>query len=76
MSEQIMSDVFYIKTKDKTTFGIYDLTLSDNLVFPLDLQLKHFLDIVDGKSTPSCDIFDGFRAIKTILNPTKYVELR
>ena len=24
-----MSDVFYIKTKDKTTFGIYDLTLSD-----------------------------------------------
>ena len=29
MSEQIMSDVFYIKTKDKTTFGIYDLTLSD-----------------------------------------------
>ena len=24
-----MSDVFYIKTKDKTTFAIYDLTLSD-----------------------------------------------
>ena len=29
MSKQTMSDVFYIKTKDKTTFGIYDLTLSD-----------------------------------------------
>ena len=29
MSEQTMSDVFYIKTKDKTTFAIYDLTLSD-----------------------------------------------
>ena len=29
MSEQTMSDVFYIKTKDKTTFAIYDLTLSN-----------------------------------------------
>ena len=29
MSKHTMSDVFYIKTKDKTTFGIYDLTLSD-----------------------------------------------
>jgi len=29
MSEQTMSDVFYIKTKDETTFAIYDLTLSD-----------------------------------------------
>ena len=29
MSKQTMSDVFYIKTKDKTTFAIYDLTLSD-----------------------------------------------
>jgi hypothetical protein len=25
-----VSDVFYIKTKDKTTFAIYDLTLSDD----------------------------------------------
>jgi hypothetical protein len=24
------SDVFYVKTKDKTTFAIYDLTLSDD----------------------------------------------
>ena len=29
MSDHTMSDVFYIKTKDKTTFAIYDLTLSD-----------------------------------------------
>ena len=29
MSKHTMSDVFYIKTKDKTTFAIYDLTLSD-----------------------------------------------
>jgi hypothetical protein len=29
MSEQIMSDVFYIKTRDSTVFTIYDLTLSD-----------------------------------------------
>jgi len=25
-----MSDVFYIKTRDKSTFAIYDLTLSDD----------------------------------------------
>jgi hypothetical protein len=30
MSEQTMSDVFYIKTRDKSTFAIYDLTLSDD----------------------------------------------
>tara|TARA_B100000470_G_C19788820_1_gene391187 strand:+ start:988 stop:1221 length:234 start_codon:yes stop_codon:yes gene_type:complete len=24
------SEVFYVKTKDKTTFAIYDLTLSDD----------------------------------------------
>lgn len=24
------TDVFYVKTKDKTTFAIYDLTLSDD----------------------------------------------
>ena len=29
MSEQTMSDVFYIKTRDSTVFTIYDLTLSD-----------------------------------------------
>ena len=29
MSKHTMSDVFYIKTKDETTFAIYDLTLSD-----------------------------------------------
>jgi hypothetical protein len=29
MSEQTMSEVFYIKTKDETAFAIYDLTLSD-----------------------------------------------
>jgi hypothetical protein len=31
MSEQTMSDVFYIKTKDKTTFAIYDLTVSEDV---------------------------------------------
>ena len=30
MIDQTMSDVFYIKTKDKTTFAIYDLTLSND----------------------------------------------
>jgi len=30
MSKQTVSDVFYIKTKDATTFCIYDLTLSDD----------------------------------------------
>ena len=30
MSNETMSDVFYIKTEDKTTFAIYDLTLSDD----------------------------------------------
>ena len=29
MSEETMSDVFYIKTTDSTVFTIYDLTLSD-----------------------------------------------
>ena len=30
MNEETISDVFYIKTKDKTTFAIYDLTLSND----------------------------------------------
>ena len=30
MSDQKPNEVFYIKTKDKTTFAIYDLILSDD----------------------------------------------
>lgn len=30
MGEQTVSDVFYIKTQDKTAFAIYDLTLNDD----------------------------------------------
>ena len=30
MNEETISDVFYITTKDKTTFAIYDLTLSND----------------------------------------------
>jgi len=30
MSDETVSDVFYIKTSDKTTFAIYDLTLNDD----------------------------------------------
>jgi len=30
MSKETKSDVFYIKTQDKTTFAIYDLTLNDD----------------------------------------------
>ena len=29
MSEQTISDVFYVKTRDSTVFTIYDLTLSN-----------------------------------------------
>ncbi len=31
MSKHTMSDVFYIKTKDKTPFAIYDLTVSEDV---------------------------------------------
>ena len=31
MSKHTMSDVFYIKTKDKTPFAIYDLTISEDV---------------------------------------------
>tara|TARA_B100000809_G_C14852139_1_gene428707 strand:- start:295 stop:531 length:237 start_codon:yes stop_codon:yes gene_type:complete len=31
MSEHTMADVFYIKTKDKTSFAIYDLTVSEDV---------------------------------------------
>lgn len=30
MGEQTVSDVFYIRTQDKTAFAIYDLTLNDD----------------------------------------------
>ena len=30
MDDQTVSDVFYIRTQDKTAFAIYDLTLNDD----------------------------------------------
>ena len=51
-----VSDVFYIKTKDKTTFAIYDLTLSDdcdtmsygyNFIEESNLCKEHYAEEVD-----------------------------
>ena len=51
MSEQTVSDVFYIRTSDKTTFAIYDLTLNDdcyimsfgyNFIEPKDIPKEQY----------------------------------
>jgi hypothetical protein len=51
-----VSEVFYIKTKDKTTFAIYDLTLSDdcdtmsygyNFIEDSNLDKEHYAEEVD-----------------------------
>ena len=51
ISEQTVSDVFYIRTSDKTTFAIYDLTLNDdcdimsfgyNFIEPKDIPKEQY----------------------------------
>ena len=55
MSDQKHKDVFYVKTKDKTTFAIYDLLLDDNcdtisfgynFIEPSDIDKSHYEDEV------------------------------
>ena len=50
----------------------YDLT-ADEFTWPLDLELAHFLDMIEKNLRPKCNIHEAYEAIKTILEPKRKI---
>jgi predicted dehydrogenase len=48
----------------------YDLT-SDEFTWPLDIELAHFLDMIEKDAQPKCNIREAYSAIQTILEPQR-----